>query len=554
MRNDAPLLESYWPADTSEDLLDVTLGGLLRSVAATHPDRIALVEGTPDPAARRRWTYAQFLAEAEQMARALLGCFRPGERVAVYAPNCAEWMILQHGMSLAGLLLVPLNPAYKADEVAVILRGCEATGIFHAATYRDNDLAAIVEHLSLPHLRDKICLEDLPAFLATGDPETVLPDVSPEDVLQVQYTSGTTGSPKGALLHHRGVINTARYVALRAGFPEGGVWLNAMPMFHIAGSAVTSMGCLALAGTYVLAPAFDPASTLELVESERANVMLVVPTMILALLDHPDGATRDLTSLCTILSGAAAVPAALVTRTKAAWNCEFTILFGQTEINGVVCQTRLSDSLVDQTETLGQPLPNAEVKIADPETGEIRPIGEVGEICVRGYQNMQGYFGMDEATAATLRADGWLHTGDLGLMDERGFIRIAGRLKDMIIRGGMNLFPREIEDVLAQAPGVAQVAVIGVPDERWGEVVAAVVIAADPTSPPSPEALNTYCRSNLSSHKSPRYYFFVDAFPLTPTGKIQKFRLMEMAAAGEMTPHPWSPETVAAPAEQPASA
>jgi fatty-acyl-CoA synthase len=252
------LLESHWLADTAVPLLDLTLGELLRSGAVACPDRIALVEGTPDPATRRRWTYAQLLAEAEGLARALLGRFAPGERVAVYAPNCAEWLLLQHAMSLAGILLVPLNPAYKAEEVAVILDSCGATGIVYGATFRDNDLASIVTGLTLPQLRERIALSELAAFVTMNESDTALPRVTPDDVLQVQYTSGTTGVPKGALLHHRGVVNTSRYVALRAGFREGGVWLNAMPMFHIGGSAVTSIGCLAQRGTYVLAPGFDP--------------------------------------------------------------------------------------------------------------------------------------------------------------------------------------------------------------------------------------------------------------------------------------------------------
>jgi fatty-acyl-CoA synthase len=541
MRNDAPLPESYRPADPAEPLWDITLSDLLRGAASEVPDRPALVEGTPDPLSRRRWTYAQLFADAERVAQALLAHFTPGERVAVYAPNCAEWLLLQHGMSLAGILLVPLNPAYKAAEVSVILDNCGAAGIFHSSTFRGNDLAAIVADLRLPQLRERFPLDDLGAFLSAGSPDVALPKVTPDDPLQVQYTSGTTGVPKGALLHHRGVVNTSRYVAARAGFRDGAVWLNAMPMFHIAGSAVTSIGCLSRAGTYVLAPGFDPTSTLDLIESERATTMLVVPTMIHALLDHPGQRTRDLTSLRTVCSGAAAVPADLVTRTKAAWGCDFTILFGQTEINGVVCQTALDDSLEDQTQTLGRPLPHAEVKIADPESGKVRPLGEAGEICVRGYQTMRGYFAMPEATAATLRADGWLHTGDLGTMDSRGYLRIAGRLKDMIIRGGMNLFPREIEDVVARAHGVAQVAVIGVPDQRWGEVVAAVIIAADPAHPPAPEALNAHCREHLATHKSPRHYYFLDAFPMTPSGKIQKFRLLDMVSDGTLSPADWTP-------------
>jgi fatty-acyl-CoA synthase len=539
------LTESYWPADTSEELLELTLGDLLRATAAEVPDRVALVEGVADPAARRRWTYAELLADAERVARALLGRFAPGERVAVYAANCPEWVLLQHGMSLAGILMVPLNPAYKAAEVRDMLAGCEAAGIVHADRFRDNDMAAVVAGLELGHLRERMPLSDLAALLAAADPaaemiNTELPAVAPDDPLQIQFTSGTTGSAKGALLHHRGVVNTCRYVALRAGFPEGGVWINAMPMFHIGGAAVTAIGCLSRRGTYVLAPGFDPAGTLELVESEGGNAMLVVPTMLQALLEHPDAATRDLSSIRTILSGAAAVPAALVTRTKRQLGCDFTILFGQTEINGVVCQTSIDDALADQVDTLGRPLPHAEVTIADPVTGEVLPLGEAGEIRVRGYQNMRGYHGQPEATRATLDEQGWLHTGDLATMDERGYLRIAGRLKDMIIRGGMNLYPREIEDVLFDHPDVAQVSVIGVPDPEWGEVVGAIVVPRDRHRPPRPEDLDQHCRARLAAHKAPRLWYLVDEFPLTPSGKIQKFRLRQMAGNGEITPAVWN--------------
>lgn len=538
-----PLTESYWPADTSEELIDVTLGGLLRDAAATVPDRVALVDGVPDRSARRRWTYAELLSAAERVARALLAQFQPGERVGVYAANRAEWVLLQHGASLAGLLLVPLNPAYRAGEAEVILRSSEASGVFCDREFRGQDLLAIAEGLrpSLPHLRFVAPLDEIDAFMGTADDSAPLPDIGPDDLLQIQFTSGTTGVPKGALLHHRGVINTALYGALRAGFPDGGVWVNAMPMFHIGGSSVTHVGCLSRRGTFVLAPGFDPASTLELIESERADVTLLVPTMILAVLDHPDFGQRDLSSLKTIISGAAAVPAALVERTRAEMGCDFSIVFGQTEINGVVTQTLLTDSVKDQAETLGRPVPNVEVKVADPETGKVLPIGEVGEIMVRGYQVMRGYYGLPEATAATIGEDGWLHTGDLGTMDDRGFLRIAGRLKDMIIRGGMNLFPREIEDVIFAHAEVSQASVVGVPDDRWGEIVAAVVVPKDPAAPPGPDALSEHCRQTLAAHKSPRLWFFVEDLPLTPSGKVQKFVLQEWIATGRIKPQEWEP-------------
>jgi fatty-acyl-CoA synthase len=260
--------------------------------------------------------------------------------------------------------------------------------------------------------------------------------------------------------------------------------------------------------------------------------------MLTALLDHPDLATRDLSSLQTVMSGAAPVPAALVRRVREALGCRVTIVFGQTELHGVISQTRLDDTPEDQSHTIGRPLPRVEVKIADIDTGEVLPVGRQGEICARGYQTMLGYFGMPEQTAAALESDGWLHTGDLGTMDERGYLTITGRLKDMIIRGGENIYPREIEDVLSAHPAVSEVAVLGLADEKWGERVAAVVRPADPGIPPAPEALRAYCREHLAAYKAPVAWFFVSEYPVTPSGKIQKFRLREDIEAGKLTPAP----------------
>ncbi len=536
----SPLTESYWPAETSTDLLDTTLGDLLRQAAAEVPDRMALVTGEEDHSQRRRWTYAQLLAESERLARALVRHFAPGARIAVYAPNCAEWALLQHGASLAGLQLVPINPAYRAAEVELVLRAAGATGIFHTDRFRDNDVTAIVSQLSdrIDDLRLSVPLVALAAFSASADPAASLPRVDPGDVLQVQFTSGTTGIPKGALLHHKGVINSSRFTAQRAGFPDGGVWVNAMPMFHVGGGAVCRIGCLSQRGTFVLAAGFDAGGLLELIESERGNTTLVVPTMILAMLSHETFPSRNLSSMVTVLSGAADVPAALVERTKSEIGCQFSILFGQSEMNGVISQTRLSDDVRDQAETVGIPMPHLEVKIADLGDGTVVPVGRDGEICVRGYQTMRGYIGAPAETNATIDAEGWLHMGDLGTMDERGYLRITGRLKDMIIRGGLNLYPREIENVLFEHPAVDQVSVIGIPDEKWGEIVAAIVLPLDRAHPPDPEALRAYCQERLAHHKAPALWFIVEQFPLTPTGKVQKFVLQEWIATGAIQAAP----------------
>lgn len=537
-----PLIESYRPADTSQPLLDLTLGALLRSVAREVPDRIALVEGVPDPGARRRWTYAGLLQAAEELARALLVRFRVGERIVVYAANSPEWVLLQHGMSLAGLVLVPVNPAYTARELDYVTRNCNATGIIFEDAYRGRDLRDVVGEVALgrpPELREVISLGDFDELVASSDPRIELPSLEPSQTLQFQYTSGTTGAPKGALLHHRGVINTARNIALRMGFPDGGIHINAMPMFHIAGAAVAELGVIARRGTFVLMPHFDAGLMLELFESERGNATLIVPTMILGLLDHPDRPRRNLSSMRTILTGAANVPAALVRRSQEEFQCDLCIIFGQTESNGPITLTAPGDSIEDQTESVGEPLPNVEVRIVNPETENTVALDTVGEIWVRGYQTMSGYHDLPEATRTTVRSDGWLRTGDLGTMDARGYLKITGRLKEMIIRGGMHLYPKEMEDVLFDHPAVSQISVFGLPDEKWGEVVAAVVLAVDPDEPPSVDDLYHWCVDRLATQKIPEVWCFVREYPLTPSGKIQKPVLRDLITSGQLVPENW---------------
>ncbi|HWI75303.1 MAG TPA: AMP-binding protein, partial [Baekduia sp.] len=322
------LVESYRPADAQVPIVESTVTELLRDAAAAVPDRVALVEMAPAAADRRSWTYAALLTEAERLARALLARFAPGERVAVWAPNCAEWVLLQQGLSMAGLVLVTVNPAYKAEELEYLLRQSRSAGIFFADEYRGVDMAEIVTSIRgrLPELREARSLTRLDAFAATGDPSAPLPLVTPDDPVQIQYTSGTTGFPKGALLHHRGIVNASAFVAARSGFEDGGVWVNPMPMFHIGGGGLTEIGTMTRRGTYVLLPFFDAGLVLEAIEAYRGTIVLAVPTMLIAMLDHPDAARRDMSSLQTVMSGATAVPAPLVRRAKEAYGCRFTIV------------------------------------------------------------------------------------------------------------------------------------------------------------------------------------------------------------------------------------
>ncbi|GAA1529828.1 AMP-binding protein [Nocardioides humi] len=527
---------SYWPAEPGE-VRAVTVCEVLRNAAATVPDRLALVDCVPDPELRRTWSYAELVADAERAARALLQRYARGDRIAVWAPNSADWIVLQHGVAMAGMVLVALNPAYRTREMAFVLQQSGAVAVFCVDDHRGFDMRTMVEGIrdELPEVRDVHSFGDWSAFLASADPATALPEIDPRDMIQVQYTSGTTGFPKGAMLHHMGLVNEATFVAERAGFDDGDVYVNAMPMYHIGGGAVTSFGAWARRGTFVLLPGFDPAQLLEAVETYGGTHSLVVPTMLIALLDHPDAATRDLSSFKTVLSGAASVPAALVRRTMAQLGCRFSILFGQTETHGVISQTRITDAPEDQADTVGQPLPQLEVKIAGLGSGEPLPIGEPGEICVRGYQNMLGFYDMPGETAMTVDADGWLHMGDVGSMDERGFLRVTGRAKDMIVRGGMNLYPAEIEAVLLDHPAIETAAVIGVPDERWGEQVGAVLCIRAGHDRPSVAELTAFVREQIAPHKAPTFWSFVEELPMTPTGKIQKFVLRDRFDAGSLT-------------------
>jgi acyl-CoA synthetase (AMP-forming)/AMP-acid ligase II len=538
---------SYWEADTSQPIVDLTAGELLREATADVPDRLALVEAAPagapslSGAARtnRTWTYAELLREAEGCARFLLSRFRPGERITVWAPNIPEWVILEYGAALAGVVLVTANPALRSTELAYVVRQSRSAGIFYAAAFRGTDMAAIVDALSneTNALRERICFADWDALVRSHHADaTTLPAVTAGDAAQIQYTSGTTGAPKGALLHHRGLVTNATFFMTRLGFPHGGHWVSAMPLFHTSGSAMSVLGSAATRSTYVLCQSFDPELVLQALHDWRGECLIGVPTMLIAIAEHPRLGAYDLSACTLINSGGSAVPSELVRRLETRLGARFTIVFGQTEASPVITQTRPDDSLEDKANTIGKPLPQVDVKIVNPANGVIVPVGEQGELCARGYQVMLEYFDMPEATAATIDADGWLHTGDLATMDERGYFAITGRLKDMIIRGGENIYPREIEDVLFKHPHVADVTVVGVPDDVWGERVVAVLRLADPANAPTAEELQEYCRARLAPHKTPRAWYRTLEFPLTGSGKIQKFKIVELLNEGAFAP------------------
>lgn len=512
---------------------DLTIGAALREAVAEAPRQLALVAGSPDPALRRQWTYGELLEEAELAARALLERFEPGDRVAVWAPNVPEWVILEYACALAGVVLVTVNPSYQPHELAYVLKQSKASGIFLLPEFRGNPMQSHLMAVrdQCPDLREIILLSDWTDFLKESQPRD-LPKVTPDQPCMIQYTSGTTGFPKGALLHHRGLVNNGAHTMNTMKPSSGSTYVGIMPLFHTGGCVLGVLSALFNRSKLVLVEAFEPGLVLDLMEEYRAAAMMGVPTMLIAMLEHPSFSQRNLSSVECICSGGSTVPAELVRKLESALNAPFVIVFGQTECSPVACMTRPDDSLQDKAETLGAPMPNVEVKIVDPASGATLPIGEKGELCTRGYHVMHSYYDNPEATASTIDEDGWLHTGDLCSMDERGYCRIEGRLKDMIIRGGENIYPREIEECLFQHPSVAEVAVVGLPDERFGEQVAAFLRAA-PGQTLNRNELFAYTRASLSPQKTPRFWFAVSEYPLTGSGKIQKFALREAWEQGK---------------------
>ena len=528
------LTESYFPADTSSPVLETTVGDVLREAAELAGDELALVEGIPDVSSRRTWTYAQLLRDSESVARGIAARFEKGERVAVWAPNIPEWVLLEYGCALAGVVLVTVNPAFQAQELKYVLEQSRSSGLFYLPAFRGNSMQGHLDSVlpDLPDLREVVRLDQFDEFLATVPDIQELPDVTPDDPAQIQYTSGTTGFPKGAFLRHRAITNNARFIADRLGIERGGAYVNPMPLFHTGGCVLGVLSVVQKQAVLINLEMFEPGLMLELVETYRGTHLLGVPTMLIAVMEHPDFATRDLSSLTTVCSGGSTVPAELVRRIEETLGVDFSIIYGQTEASPGLTLIKLDDTPEDKAHTLGPAMPQCELKVVDPDTGKTQPIGVSGELCARGYMVMLGYHEMPEKTAETIDADGWLHTGDLVSMDDRGYTTITGRLSDMIIRGGENIYPAEIEGVLFKHPKVAEAAVCGLPDEKWGETVGAFIRDVDPDDPATDIELHDYLREHLAPHKTPKSWYHIAEFPLTPSGKIQKFAIIEQWEKG----------------------
>jgi fatty-acyl-CoA synthase len=542
----------------AEDVEGLTVGGLLDLVAERRPDDDALVYPDRD----LRYSYQEFKEVVEACARALMALgLQKGGHVAVWGQNVPEWVILQFATGKMGAVLVTVNPAYKAQELKYVLDQSDAAALFLTSGVKDADFVGIlgqaVPELAetadgelsvevLPHLRHVVLMGEgdrrgLPILTfeefverGTGVSSEELDErqdsLDADEVINMQYTSGTTGFPKGVQLTHANIVKNAFYIGecMELG-PEDRVCIP-VPFFHCFGCVLGTLNTVTHEGTMVPVEQFDPEMVLQAVHKESCTAVLGVPTMFIAELEHPDFEEYDTSSLRTGIMAGSPCPMEVMKQVVDVMGAsEITIAYGQTESSPVITQTRTKDPLELRVSTVGRVLPETEVRIVDVDTGEDCDPGEQGELWTRGYLVMKGYYKMEDKTREVIDEDGWLHTGDLAVMDENGYVRITGRAKDMIIRGGENVYPREIEEFLYTHPDVSDVQVYGVPDEKYGEQVAAAVIKKKPDSDLTEEDIREYCRENIARYKVPYYVDFVDEYPMTASGKIQKYRLREAA-------------------------
>lgn len=505
---------------------DWTVGQLLKRAADSAPGRIAIKDGD------RAWTYQQLQADSERLARTLLTHFKPREHVAIWGSNSGPWIVYQMAAAQAGLVLVTLNPALRLGEVEALLRQSQAVGLIADTEYRGFSLVDAIEGIrsSLLHLRTILLTRDWEDHIADAPEVRVDVEVTPDDTALILYTSGTTGLPKAVKLHHRGIVNNALLGSELYLLDDGLPWLGVMPFFHIGGSVSTVLGCISRLSTHIILRAFDAGDVLRLIEQERIVWFPCVPTMALAIMEHPDFDKTDLSSLEVIQTGATTISPEFVRRLGARFNADVQIMFGQTEAGGVMCKSLRGDPVEVIAGTVGKPYPYTELKISDVATGATLGLGQIGEIRIRSPYMTRGYFDNPAATAAAFDDDGFLRTGDLGTLDDLGYVRVTGRLKEMIIRGGENIYPREIEDRLGDYPGIAECAVVGVPHERWGEEVA-VAIRCDPGVTVEIEDIRAFLLDRIARHKVPKLWQIVSEFPRTASGKIQKFELISLFAS-----------------------
>jgi fatty-acyl-CoA synthase len=526
---------SYSHGTSDLPLLGETIGQNLRRVASVCPHREALV----DVPSGRRWTYLEFDEEVGSLARGLLAAgIGKGDRVGIWSPNNPEWVLLQYATAAIGAILVNVNPAYRTHEVAYALRHSGVKLLVSAAEYRDSDYRAMVEEVraELPALERVIYLgtqewEALSIAGAALDPERLaerMATLSPDDPINIQYTSGTTGFPKGATLSHHNLINNGFFIGELCRYTEIDRVCVPVPFYHCFGMVLGNLAITTHGACIVIpAPVFDPRATLDAVQAERCTSLYGVPTMFIAELGLPEFSEYDLTSLRTGIMAGSPCPVEVMKRVVSEMHMrEVTICYGMTETSPVSAQTRFDDEVDRRVSTVGRAHPHIEVKVVDPATGLTVPRGTPGELCARGYSVMLGYWEEPEKTAEVIDAARWMHTGDLATIDEGGYVNIVGRIKDMVIRGGENLYPREIEEFLYGHPDIEDVQVVGVPDAKYGEELCAWV-KPRPGAALTEGDVRDYCRGRLAHFKIPRYVRFTDGFPMTVTGKIQKFKMRE---------------------------
>ncbi|MDG4860979.1 AMP-binding protein [Streptomyces sp. T-3] len=527
---------SYAHGVGSAPLLDDTIGANLDRAVAAWPERDALV----DVPSGRRWTYAQFGADVDQLAYALLASgVAKGDRVGIWAVNCPEWVLVQYATAQIGAIMVNINPAYRAHELEFVLGQAGISLLVASLSHKTSDYRALVEQVrgACPELREVVYIGD-PSWdelLRRGTPDLYedhrvrKTELSCDDPINIQYTSGTTGFPKGATLSHRNILNNGHSVGGLLGYTEQDRVCLPVPFYHCFGMVMGNLGATSHGACIVIpAPSFDPAATLRAVEQERCTSLYGVPTMFIAELNLPDFATYDLSSLRTGIMAGSTCPVEVMKRVVAEMHmAEVSICYGMTETSPVSTQTRIDDDLERRTTTVGRVHPHLEVKVVDPATGETVPRGTPGELCTRGYSVMLGYWKEPERTAEAIDEGRWMHTGDQAVLREDGYVQIVGRIKDMIIRGGENIYPREIEEFLYGHPKIADVQVVGVPHERYGEQVLACVILRDPERPLTLGELREYCREQLAHYKIPSELQILESFPMTVSGKVRKVELRE---------------------------
>lgn len=532
---------SYAAGETTTPLLDETIGANLERTVAQWPDREALVE----VASGRRWTWREFDHAVDQVARGLIAAgIEAGDRIGMWAPNCAEWTITQFAAAKAGAVLVNVNPSYRTHEFAYAVNQSGLRLLLTVTGFKTSDYRGMVEEVTaageVPGLERTVYVDtdDWQELVAGGEglPADALTrrqhGLRPTDAINIQYTSGTTGFPKGATLSHRNILNNGFFVTELLGFSETDRLCIPVPFYHCFGMVMANLGCVTHGATMVIpAPGFDPSITLRAVQDERCTAVYGVPTMFIAMQNAPDFAEFDLSTLRTGIMAGSICPVEVMKRCVNDMHMgEVSIAYGMTETSPVSCQTRVDDDLDRRTATIGRAAPNVEIKIVDPATGETVPRGEPGEFCTRGYSVMLGYWNDEAKTAEAIDADGWMHTGDLAVMREDGYCNIVGRIKDMVIRGGENIYPREIEEFLYTHPDVEDVQVVGVPDEKYGEELCAWVRMRAGAEPLDAAAVKEFATGRLAHYKIPRYVMVVEEFPMTVTGKVRKVEMRERSA------------------------